>query len=104
MSPTGTTQSKDPEALQSLVGGIQALRVVMARLEHKAATLIWNADPKERGNVIACVMQAAQQFSEALKKCKEAPAPTGQQQPGGGMGPQCPPGSHEEFDVCVPDG
>lgn len=102
MSPNGETKSKDPAALQSLVGGVQALRMVMARLEHKAATIIWNADPKERGNVIACVMQAAQEFSAALEKCKTRKRGE-QQPPGGGMGPNCPPGTHEEYDVCVPD-
>jgi len=47
-------------------------------------------------------MQAAEEFSAALEKCKTRKRGE-QQQPGGGMGPNCPPGSHEEFDVCVPN-
>jgi hypothetical protein len=82
---------------------MQAVRVVMAQLERQATTLIWKANPRDRSDVTDCVMRAAKAFSEALAQCKEAPKPAQPPRPEGGEGPDCGPGFHLEYDVCVPD-
>ena len=104
MSPNGPTQT-ELEAGSNLVGGMQAVRVVMARLEQQAARVIWEAKPQDRSRVVQCVMEAAKAFSAALKECKDAVPTTPQKPQGqpGGEGPDCDPGYHEEFGICVPD-
>ena len=107
MTPTDPKQRRDPASMETLVGSMQAVRVVMARLEQLTATAIWKANPANRGRVIACVMQAAKDYAATLERCEAPPKredPAQVEEPGsGGVGPDCRPGYHEEYGICVPD-
>ena len=103
MTPSDPTET---ESLRTLIGAMQALRVVMAKLEQKAAAIIFNADPKRHHEVNRCVIDAARAFLGALEKCEgmvTKPAPTRGQGGVPASGPDCGPGFHEEFGNCVPD-
>ena len=93
MSPTDP--QLDPEAMLHLIGSLRAVTLAMRKLEGKASPMIWKCHPKDRGKLTECVMEAMKAFSHALDACKVTPKP--------GVGPNCRPGFHEEFDICVPD-
>jgi hypothetical protein len=107
MTPSDPKTPTETESLRTLIGAMQALRVVMAKLEQRAAAVIFNnPDPKRHHEVNRCVIDAARAFLEALKKCEAmVPKPPPQPSQGGipGSGPDCGPGFHEEFGNCVPD-
>src|SRR5262245_62565956 len=101
MTPTDPTPT-ETESLRTLIGAMQALRVVMAKLEQKAAAVIFNADPKRHHEVNKCVIDAARAFMEALEKCQGMVTKPPTRGTGGvpGSGPDCGPGFHEEFGNC----
>jgi hypothetical protein len=106
MSATPSGYGVDAAEIKELAGALQALSSAARRLEHKAAMAVWSAKPADRGRVVACIMIAAKAFSDALEqpaldKCTPTvPTPPVQ---GGGQGPRCGQGFHEEFGFCVPD-
>jgi hypothetical protein len=73
---------------------MQAVHFVAGQLERAAANAIFNADEGDRQSVVDCIMAAFQEAQTKIVKCGTKP----------GQGPRCPPGSHSEFNVCVPDG
>ena len=92
------------DAMKELVGGLQAIRVVMAQMERRATHAIWYANPMERKYATKCVMEAVSAFYEALSKCPKKPTGgTGGGTGGGGTGPDCGQGYHEEYGNCVKD-
>lgn len=105
MSPSDPKTRLETDPTRALLGAMQALRVVMAKLEQKAATVIWNGDPNYHHYNTKCVMEAAKAFSEALDKCRVDPPRPTRGDPGTepGSGPDCGPGYHEEFGNCVPN-
>jgi hypothetical protein len=82
---------------RDLLGALQAIRSVMGQLDRKAALAVWNVAPAKRDSLILCIMEAAKEFSDTIEECKK------KQGPGGGQGPNCGPGFHEEFGICVPN-
>jgi len=85
--------TKDP-----LQGAVHALHYAVARVEHKAAKIIWQASPNDRQAVVDCIMAALAQCMADISTCaKKKP------KEGGGQTPGCPKGFHEEFGICVPD-
>ena len=91
MSPSEEVRA---EEVHALIGAVQALRFALSRVERQAMTVMFNSSPSKRASVIECIMQATKAYSEALSKCKSGDRPEG---------PNCKPGFHEEFGICVPD-
>lgn len=73
---------------------------MIAELERTANGLIVSAEPEKR-------MQMLKFIKKRLKDCEKALRVGGRQwlptAPGGGRGPDCPRGYHEEQGICVPD-
>jgi|WetSurMetagenome_2_1015567.scaffolds.fasta_scaffold149389_2 hypothetical protein len=82
---------RNPE--RTLLGAQLALRHAVAQLEREAARAIWDAPADRRSDIIKIIMQAIAALLAELRGLHG----------GGGQGPDCPPGFHEEFEICVPN-
>lgn len=88
------------DELRYLLASTQALRFSLLQVERLAARIIWNTRASRRPDVVACIMQATKAYQTALIECKGGPKEPIQKPP---EGPNCRPGFHEEFGICVPD-
>jgi hypothetical protein len=84
-----------------LLGSVLAVRHATGQLERVAAKAIWDTPASRRTKLAVCIMDAIKKCQATIVKCGDKE--TGGGSPGGGSGPACPPGFHEEFDICVPD-
>ena len=100
MNPNPSAASFPPGTTKELLGALQAVHFVLAQLERKSANMIWKASILDRPKVIDCIMTAAWTFADTIEKC---PGKKDGGDQGGGQGPNCRPGFHEEFGICVPN-
>jgi hypothetical protein len=91
-----TPQNNDPQLTADrfeLLGALHAVHLLLTQAQWKAATKI-SRSGKNQKQTIDYIMDAVSALNDAIDKIQSG---------GPVIGPNCRPGFHEEFGICVPD-
>ncbi len=105
MSPSDPKTPTDAAELRAADRSASAA-VVVAKVELRAAEVVWKADAANRKHVISAIMAASRDYARAIEESAASTSShhTHRAHDGhNGVGPDCKDGFHEEFGICVPD-